>query len=583
MILPCPIIFTIMPQAYLRDPYDELSSEEQRMVDEMLTGRKVQGHGSFGTAVTLMAQEDQDSDTSYGQEAAIDVVPIRISNNSMTSFATRAMGEAKEDFQGLPKVHHDLKSLDIQSGDDSTATVDEEQGHDDCGDADSESSDNSVPRPVLPLEEDYETILAIVNDTPSAFSDNFDCDDAHEFTPFAVCAAEEREGLSVTDFKTLNEICDPSLAATSLSSGFLRRRLVVAKHSRFKRYLDILSSDPPPRSSKAFDTMRNLLLSIMNEPSARESVCLLNGLEAIVNSMTHFHDKARIQIVAVSVLGCLADEPKGPKATRRALIGQHCGVAHILRAMRTFSIKQNEMLFEEGCIALYKIVQHPMNAEQFGYNRGVRTLVRVMLALPTNLAVQKAALGVLLRTCHVNQDFVVKREVYDAVGATLKRHSGCVQLQRVGCLFWRQVVTLSDDANLDELLQCNVVMALLTCVRENAKEKELLQNAFCSLAILSRHKLQARLTIAQNGMAEVLKAIKVFQRDVVLQREAFKILRSLRQLPDKNLVLSKSLLEDHFVANIMVRARLHNAVLHKSRASRRKTIAKKRSSSTYAF
>ena len=519
------------PQQKAQDLYNTLSSKEKSLVDEMI----------------------------YGIKPAAPLPPGMISERRLIKFNSQS--------SEIGKQEDESKATEF-SPDESSSSSRSLQEYDE---GDSVLSKRPPPEP---LELDYENLVDLLAEMPSIFfeeGDDFPCDDSAAFKPFAVESAIERLGLRFADIEGFEKYAVGNGAGkcgqsqlTSSSSNSLKKnakelykeKRAVADASRFKRYLRVFSQrNPLPSPKKAYKTMRSLLLSILtNDSDARESVCILNGVEVIMDYL-NVCNSVRVLEVLVPVLGCLAEKHKG----RLALLAEHCAVVHVISCMKRF--RSDKLLQEECIIALYKMTENSENTNQLAVVWGIPLLLQEMQRQKTNLSLQKNAFGILIHVAQNCMEYLLtNQDAFSVIVSSMNFHRSSEPLLHVGVILLRRCAFFDDMELTEKLIKAKVVEAITRAILAHPKSVKLCQHGFAILHLLCR-SVEARTEIASSGhLPALVGLIKRHQNNVLIQRESFKMLRSLRELPAGKFKVHQAALKDTETASIYARAGLYGKV-----------------------
>jgi len=415
---------------------------------------------------------------------------------------------------------------------------------------------------ILPLQDDY-----------------FDCEDAEAFVSSnnkTLVTCTRQDGVPMPqeviefDKQSFYKSRRSSLGICSLSAKSFRLKQLLADRWVVKHSLRTLSNEVSRNATHNLKSMRKLIYAICSDDNgiAKDSVCMLDGVKTVCSCIRDFHDP-RVLEMAVRILGCLANGCYD----RQELLSQQNAVAQILSCMKRFSPTTEKLLHEECVIALYNLSNHPENSIQIGYNYGVPILLKAMVGLKTNLSIQKHAFRILLRLAQIHHLYVAsKPHLFTVLNDVMNKHAHSLQLQMIGVILLRHLASVSveDEGVIDNMICSEIVQCLIDSMQEHSANRSIVCHGFATCNLIcrssdgnSRIKAQEILANTRNFIS-LIQMILYHEKEVCIQREAFKALRSLRSLPSSYFgQVPDSVLTDGDFRNVLYRAGLSGKI-HRS-------------------
>jgi len=496
-------------------------------------------------------------------------------NKDGADYLTKTLGTTSSSLDGLVE---DTEEDEEPRDDDQT--VEEEEVHDEETKRPDDSQDSDeISLQMDEVTQEDSTVKSVQSSRSlphKSVEEHYDCHDGQDCNSMAKSSAASRSLYIADDeleFHRAIERSNPNpnrnhSLSKSVVGAFSLRNVVSSKEGTIRRILKGGSNRESKNEHKiSYRSMRAILNSLIKS-SANE--LKREDMESVAQCIRECNDPKVLQ-VAVTVLGCLAAVED--ETNRQYVENCNCGVVHLLGCMNRFAPTKEKGLHEECVIALYKLTRHPEDAVEFGYSLGIPTLLKTMQAYKTNLKIQKHAFGTILRTAEAQPTYVAtKPEIFDLLVAVMNVHRACPQFQKLGCILLHKLAQISreeasndsfdEDLFVSTMINAGVVSCLITSVRAHSHNLDVLRLAFSTCHILCIHTTSASETaksIVARGtdFCAILQILKAHELKVCVQREGFKLLRSLQNLPAICFgPVPEHMLTDAAIRNILVRAGL---------------------------
>jgi hypothetical protein len=386
-------------------------------------------------------------------------------------------------------------------------------------------------------------------------------------------------GITYENIEAGNSELSETSSLSHLDSGMKTVNQINEQHSRrkskIKHYLTMILEDKEGTFTdfKTVAAMKELLLSVVadaDQGKSKSSYCHLTGI-SILNQYLKKGRNPRILEVLVPVLSHLASSDKNQL---QAILTSHSCVDHILSCMQRFEPTKYALVHEECIMALNVMTEFPGAAVQFTCSvSDVHLLLKTMMAIKTNLSVQRAGLGILLHTAKVNHDIIASKGelVMKVVVAMMVRHRSNAVLCRIGTLLLRQIACLADADTVSTMIQVGVVPCLIRAMKRQHNHFSILRHSLAILLILCRADNDcpaARALVANpKSLVQIIRIIKKHEHHAFIQREAYKLLRRLQDLPSSSFqYFPDSVWRDDACESILKKAGIHGKV-HRGRQS----------------
>ena len=219
---------------------------------------------------------------------------------------------------------------------------------------------------------------------------------------------------------------------------------------------------------------------------------------------------------------------------------------------------------EKAVWSLYQATRSPEVATQFAYHFGVPVLLNIMQAHARNAMLQQHALGILINTCQTSVDYILTHKtVFPVLVNIATEYSYCsIMLESVFKL-WLHLVRVEDVDAIKYMVTKvkSTVPTILNLMRAHETNSRLVYYGFSILNVLNKHQCEVRTIAASSEYLAALVYITKAQEDnLLIHREAFKLLRSLQVVSAEEFDLPSWVYGEPGFARVLSRAGLMSMV-----------------------
>lgn len=443
------------------------------------------------------------------------------------------------------------------------------------------------PELLHPTDQDYEVVPRRLSAVKTVLLveefEDYDCDDPAAFDNFAVEAAIERLGLedkNVSDYIVAGRRASlPNLPRKQSLNLFTSKKEQpkAASFKQFLRGLRMQRSKLNERngylgySDRSFSKELKLghvpsrRFSLQTSPSSKSALhqevkCDLPQNNRFKSFFRRFMKIASLSNAAKRDNSLAMISKAGSKGDISSILSGYCDVSDVLLCLRRLSFQKGMNLSqEENCFRiLFEMTKSPEKAKEFAFLYGVPLIISIMEDRKRNLSLLRNAVGILLNITLTCAEYVISQpRLFTNLVTIMKQHSSSVSLLDSSLSILQKIAFLKDEASTDCMIKADVVQTVMYVIKIHSRHIDLLQKGMALLSALCIAREEARMMVAtSDNLINVVKVAKTYEKKILIHREAFKLLRCLKEIPSENLNLPLSLLKDKSFTMIFRRASL---------------------------